>query len=146
MSERAAIHENPESTTAANQAPFRRMLVVIDGSVSAHAATDLAAQWVEQHGAEVRFVQLAEGPKQRNRQLVQGIADSASAFGADVIVLGIERRRLVRHRLAASLRELVTRATELPVLVPPAPSARRPAFEASKEGRVHPSTRRYAHV
>jgi hypothetical protein len=59
----------------------------------------------------------------RNRQLVRGIAEAAEDFGADVIVLGFDRRRLAGHRLAPSLREQVMRGTDVPVLVTPSPQA-----------------------
>lgn len=131
--------------------PFRRMLVVTDESPSAETAVALVAGWVDGPGAEVRFVQVSEERKQqrsnagsgtpramepahrlvvgaptlgaRNRQLVQGIAEATRDFGADVIVLGIDRRRLAGHRLAPSLREQIMRATDVPVLVAPSPRA-----------------------
>ena len=130
--------------------PFRRMLVAIDESPTAEAAVALVAEWVDGTGADVRIVWVNEARKQRrnggepgtgatgaapvqelevgaptlgarNRQLVHGIAEAAADFGADVIVLGFDRRRLAGHRLAPSLRELIMRATEVPVLVAPTP-------------------------
>jgi nucleotide-binding universal stress UspA family protein len=128
--------------------PFRRMLVLIDQSRSADAAVALVAEWVDGPGAEVRFVQVSEErtlrrgrgsapdpvaaePHRlvvdaptlgaRNRQLVHGIAAAAEGFGADLIVLGVERSRLAGHRFAPSLREQIMRATDLPVLVAPTP-------------------------
>jgi nucleotide-binding universal stress UspA family protein len=129
--------------------PFRRMLVLIDHSRSADAAVALVAEWVDGPGAEVRFVQVSEERTQRhrgrgsaadpvaaephrlvvagptlgarNRQLVHGIAEAAQSFGADLIVLGVDRSRLAGHRLAPSLREQIMRATDLPVLVAPTP-------------------------
>jgi nucleotide-binding universal stress UspA family protein len=131
--------------------PFRRMLVVIDQSQSGDAAVALVAEWVDGPGAEVRFVQVIEARKQqrigiesgadtvpaeqhrlvadaptlgaRNRQLVHGIAEAAESFGADVIVLGLDRPRLAGHRLGTSLREQLMRATDVPVLVAPAPDS-----------------------
>ena len=132
--------------------PFRRMLVAIDESQAAQAAVGLVAEWVDGPGADVRFVQVSETRKQqgsgvesdpdvttaesslrlevsaptlgaRTRQLVHGIAEAAEAFGADVIVLGLDRPRLAGHRLATSLREQIMRATELPVLVAPTPQS-----------------------
>jgi nucleotide-binding universal stress UspA family protein len=130
--------------------PFRRMLVAIDESPTAEAAIRLVAEWVDGPGADVRFVQVTEARRQpgsdampendskaaeasgrlvvgaptlgaRNRQLVRGIAEAAQGFGADVIVLGLARSRLAGHRFAASLREQLMRATDLPVLVAPSP-------------------------
>jgi hypothetical protein len=66
---------------------------------------------------------LVSGPSlgARNRHVVQGIAEAAEDFGADVIVLGFDPSRLAGHRLAPSLREQIMRATDLPVLVAPRP-------------------------
>lgn len=160
--------------------PMSRMLVAVDGSSAARGALDLAAEWAGGHEAEVRFVRVIEerqhwqsgrqahvglsavNPEHhlvvsgstlgaRNRQLVQGIAEAAQGFGADVIVLGIDRPRLAGHRLARSLREQVMRVTELPVLVAAQPhaDAKRhhrmvPIFHHDEE-RTH-AERRYAHV
>lgn len=140
--------------------PFRRMLVAVDESPAAGAALELVAQWVDGPGADVRIVGVSEEGRQRrsgvesdaspmaaeqqahrlvvgastlgarNRQLVHGIAEAAEDFGADVIVLGIDRRRLAGHRLAPSVREQVMRVTDVPVLVAPNPRS---------EGRRHHS-------
>jgi nucleotide-binding universal stress UspA family protein len=161
--------------------PFSRMLVAIDGSEAAHAAFDLAREWAGQHGAAVWIVQLSEerrahrsesetdvdsmtvepanhlvvrGPTlgARNRQLVHGIADAAAAFEADVIVLGFDQRRLASHHLAPSLREQVTRAVDLPVLVAPTRQpGDKPHLHALPvpdvaEERTYSKVRRYAHV
>jgi nucleotide-binding universal stress UspA family protein len=128
--------------------PFCRMLVAIDESQAAEAAVGLVAEWVEGPGADVCLVQVREASSQRrsgaesdaevtshepalrlvvsaptlgarNRQLVHGIAEAAEAFGADIIVLGLDRTRLAGHRLATSLRGQMMRATDLPVLVAP---------------------------
>ncbi len=142
-------HSSGPASAAMDEAPpFRRMLVAIDDSQAAQGAFDLACEWVGRHGADVWFVQMSEEHRQRrstvdtdvsaiavepanhivvsgptlgarNRQLVHGVAEAAAAFGADVIVLGFDRHRLAGHRLAPSLREQVTRATDLPVLVAP---------------------------
>lgn len=149
--------------------PFRRMLVVIDESPTAEAAVALVAEWVDGPGADVRIVGVTEDRKQRrnrggsgtgpmatgsvqgievgaptlgarNRQLVHGIAEAAADFGADVIVLGFDRRRLAGHRLAPSLREQVVRATDVPVMVTPSPPPdggtrhRRPVLDLRHDG------------
>jgi nucleotide-binding universal stress UspA family protein len=145
---------------------FRRMLVAIDESEAAEAAIGLVAEWVDGPGADVHFVQViearthrrssvgsdgdataaepshrlvAQAPTQgaRNRQLVQGIADAAKAFGADVVVLGVDRPRLAGHRLAPSLREQLMRATDLPVLVAP-----RPRSDGPRQHRQAPDLHR----
>jgi nucleotide-binding universal stress UspA family protein len=123
---------------------FHRLLVVLDGSKAAGPARELARDWASAFGAEMRFVTLEERPPRRtrdgaappaaadgsahlsaggrtlqarNRTLVAGIAAAAEDFGADLIVLGCDHRRLARHRVGASLRERLARATELPVIV-----------------------------
>jgi nucleotide-binding universal stress UspA family protein len=124
--------------------------VVVDGTDAATAADALAAEWAQRLGGEVRRMEMAGT---RNDALVHEIADAASAFGADVIVLGCDRRRLSRHRLAHSLRERLTRVTELPVLVVPgvAPAARRLQPAAGLRGDEHDersvrAMRRYSRV
>jgi nucleotide-binding universal stress UspA family protein len=132
------------------RAPFHRLLVAVDGTAAAEAADAVATEWARSFGGEVRRIEMAGT---RNDAVVHAIADAASAFGADVIVLGCDRRRLSRHRLAHSLRERLARATELPVLVAPvevpaAPSGQaqpgRP--EAAHDERSVLAMRRYARV
>jgi nucleotide-binding universal stress UspA family protein len=182
MTKQSETYGNSRANSAVDQAPpFRRMLVAIDGSEAAEGAFDLAREWVGQHGADVWFVQLTEerrqhrsacdsdvdpmtvepanhvvvrGPTQgaRNRQLVHGIAEAAAAFKADVIVLGFDHQRLASHRMAPSLREQVTHAVDLPVLVAPTrPPGGKPHLELMSqpdgaEERTHSKVRRYAHV
>jgi len=55
----------------------------------------------------------------RDHQLVSGIAKEAAGFGADLIVLGLDRRRTSRHHFSRSVREQLTRATMVPVMVSP---------------------------
>ncbi len=155
--------------------PFRRLLVAIDGSAAAEGAFDLAHEWAGEQGAEVRFVQLTEERRQhrsecetdvdpmavepahhvvvrgptlgaRNRMLVHDIAEAAAAFEADVIVLGFDQRRLAGHRLAPSLREQVTRAVDLPVLVVPAPQPGAEPHLRRVPEADRAEVRRYAHV
>lgn len=152
-------------------APFHRMLVVIDESPSADAAVGLVAEWVDGPGAEVRFVQVTEERRQRrhvagsdaaaepadrlvvgaptlgarNRQLVRGIAGAAEEFGADVIVLGFNRRRLAGRRLAPSLRERVTRATDQPVLVAPSAESDGKRHHRAATGHRHEERADTAH-
>ncbi len=97
---------------------------------------------------------VVRGPTQgaRNRQLVHGIADAAAAFEADVIVLGFDERRLACRRWAPSLREQITRAVNLPLLVAPGrrpgdkPHLRLMPENDGAEKQTHASERRYAHV
>ncbi len=59
----------------------------------------------------------------RTRQLASAIAAAAETCGADVIVLGMDRRRMARRHLTPSLRDQLTSATALPVLVAPSTAA-----------------------
>jgi nucleotide-binding universal stress UspA family protein len=56
----------------------------------------------------------------RDRHLVTAIAEEAARFEADVVVLGLDRRRLAHQHFSKALQEQVTRATSLPVLIAPA--------------------------
>jgi nucleotide-binding universal stress UspA family protein len=174
------VVDEASDSSEAKAPPFRRMLVAIDESKAAQGAVDFAAEWVGEHGAEVRFLEVTEEHTQRrgeresdvdpiagtparhlavagptlgarNRRLVHDIAEAAQDFGADLIVLGFDRPRLARHRLAPSLRAQLVRVTDLPVLVTP-----RPDTEAKWHHRLVPDLRRneeraqaprgYAHV
>jgi nucleotide-binding universal stress UspA family protein len=134
-----------QDTTEA--AGFRRMLLVVDESGEARSAasyaTDLAGQFggtvatlmVTEATARQRYGQLSDlsrggrgatactvsGPTEgsRSHTLAEEVARAAESQGADVIVLGLSRTRLARHRLAPSLRVLVAEATEVPVLLAP---------------------------
>jgi nucleotide-binding universal stress UspA family protein len=167
--------QNAMKDVASVAAPFRRMLVVLDGSPTAEAAVGLVAEWVDGPGADVRFVQVTEERKQRrssvgsdagpttvapahrlvvgaptlgarNRQLVHGIAEAAEDFGADVIVLGFDRQRLAGHRLAPSLREQVMRATDVPVLVAPSPRSDGKRPDLHRDGERADTSNRYVRV
>jgi nucleotide-binding universal stress UspA family protein len=126
---------------------FGRMLVVLDASADAESAVGFVEGAAGRFGTVASFVEVAEqtarhrgervarsirrghqattclvsGPTQgaRNRLLADCIAESARQSDADVIVLGLDHRRLAHHRLAASLRSRLASATDLPVLVAP---------------------------
>jgi len=127
---------------------YRKILVALDGSEAARAAFVFANDWARHFGSELWFIQLTEeshGPRReivtdigrrgrqranhfavsgvtrgrRNQQLVSGIAEAAATFGADMIIVGLEGRRLGRARFAESVREQLTAATNVPVLVAP---------------------------
>jgi nucleotide-binding universal stress UspA family protein len=121
--------------------------VAVDGTDAAAAADAVATEWAKSFGVDVRRMEMTGA---RNDAVVHEIADAASAFGADVIVLGCDRRRLSRHRLSHSLRERLAQATELPVLVAPveAPSGqvRQGQPEAHHDERTVLAMRRYARV
>jgi nucleotide-binding universal stress UspA family protein len=152
---------------------FSRLLVVLDHSAVAGAAAGLAHEWTRAFGAEVRYVRVEErsrrpardhrGPddrsleamrvlvddrtlRSRNRSFVEGITRAALAFGADVVVLGCDHRRLASRHLCASVRDQLVRATDLPIVVAPTAPTRR-----STEDRRRPTAetirpRGYAHV
>ena len=72
------------------------------------------------HGRDVTACAVS-GPTvgARSHTLAEEVARAADGFGADVVVLGLSRSRLARHRVAPSLRSLVAQATEVPVLLAP---------------------------
>jgi nucleotide-binding universal stress UspA family protein len=135
-------------------AGFGRMLVVLDGSADAEAAAGFVEGATGRFGTVASFVEVAEqtarhrgervarssrdgrhatvclvsGPTQgaRNRLLADRIAEAARQSGADLIVLGVDHRRLAHHRLAASLRSRLAAATDLPVLVAPTAGSGQP--------------------
>jgi len=55
----------------------------------------------------------------RNQRLVSGISEAAVTFGADLIVVGLDRHRLAHNRLSRNVREQLTAATNIPVLMAP---------------------------
>ena len=132
--------------TAVSEAPFHRLLVAVDGTEAAGGADGVAREWAERFGAAVERIELSGA---RNAEVVRQVADAAAAFGADVIVLGCDHRRLARHRLSHSLRERLTRATDLPVLVVPgasSPARFRVVGPARSEEAGSTEARRHAHV
>jgi nucleotide-binding universal stress UspA family protein len=127
---------------------YRKILVALDGSDAARAAFVFASDWARHFDSELWFIQLTEESHrrrsqivtdvsrrgrqranhfavsgatrgQRNQQLVSGIAEAASTFAADMIIVGLEGRRLGRARFAESVREQLTAATRVPVLLAP---------------------------
>lgn len=147
--ERRRITHPAELTERRREAQvYRKILVALDGSEAARAAFVFANEWARHFDSELWFIQLTEeshGPRReivtdvgrrgrqranhfavsgvtrakRNQQLVSGIAEAASTFGADMIIVGLEGRRLGRARFAESVREQLTAATDIPVLVAP---------------------------
>jgi nucleotide-binding universal stress UspA family protein len=138
---------------------FRKILVALDASDAARAAFVFAGDWARQFGSKMWFIQLTEESSgrrseiltdvgrrgrqtanqftvsgatraQRNQQLVQGIAEAALTSGADLIIVGLDPRRLGRARFTHSVREQLTAATNVPVLIAPKRSVVRiPATE-----------------
>ena len=136
---------------------FRRILVAIDGSDAARAAFVFASDCARLLDAHVWFIQLTEETSRRrcemvtdvsrrgrklanyftvsgatrgvrNQRLVSGIAEAAETFRADLIVLGFDPGRVAHERFARSVREQLTEATNVPVLITPPRTAhmRRP--------------------
>ncbi len=127
---------------------FRRILVALDGSDAARAAFVFAGDWARQFDSQLWFIQLTDESHRRrreivtdvgrrgrqranhfsvsgatrglrNQQLVSGIAEAALTFGADMIIVGLDARRLGRTRFSDSVREQLTAATNVPVLMAP---------------------------
>jgi nucleotide-binding universal stress UspA family protein len=127
---------------------FRRILVAIDGSDAARSAFVFVTDWARQFDAQVWFIVLTEESSRRrcelvtdvsergrqlansftvsgatrgarNQQLVSAVADAAKAYKADLIVLGFDPRRVAHQRFTRGVREQLTAATDLPVLVAP---------------------------
>jgi nucleotide-binding universal stress UspA family protein len=136
----------PERCTEAEV--FRRILVALDGSEDARAAFAFVNDWARHFDSKVWFIQLAEESSgrrseivtdvhrrgrqtankftvsgatrgARNQQLVSGISEAAMTFGADLIVVGLDRHRLARNGLGRSVREQLTAATDIPVMMAP---------------------------
>lgn len=127
---------------------FRRILVAMDGSESARAAYLFVSDWAREFDAAVWFVQLTDESatrrgdiatdvsrrgrqlsntftvsgatrSARNQQLVTCIVEAAEIFKADLIVFGFDRSRLAGNRFSRSVREQLSGATDIPVLVAP---------------------------
>ena len=127
---------------------FRRILVALDGSEDARTAFVFVSDWARHFDAKVWFIQLADESSRRrgeivtdvhrrgrqmanqftisgatrgarNQQLVSGISEAAVTFGADLIVVGLDRHRLAHNVLSRSVREQLTAATNVPVLMAP---------------------------
>lgn len=138
------MNESLDMTAAAG---FRRVLLVRDESGEGRAAARYAADLSDQFGGTVATLEVVEtkarhragpgdsrarcgpgiwtcavsGPTEgaRSHTLAEEIGRTAEGFGADLVVLGLTRSRLARHRLAPSLRSLVAQSTEVPVLLAP---------------------------
>jgi nucleotide-binding universal stress UspA family protein len=144
---------------------FRRILVALDGSDAARAAFVFAGDWARHFDSQLWFIQLSDeshrrrreivtdiGERgrqranhfsvsgatrgQRNQQLVSGIAEAALTFGADMIIVGLDGRRLGRTRFSESVREQLTAATNVPVLMAPKHCAGPTAEEAPRQSAI----------
>ncbi len=120
----------------------------MDGSEAARSAFVFVSDWARHFDAQVWFIQLTDESSRRrcemvsdvsrrgrqlanqftvsgatraarNEQLVHGIAEAAQGFQADLIVVGFDRRRF-----ASGVRDQLTVATQVPVLVAPKQTAR----------------------
>jgi nucleotide-binding universal stress UspA family protein len=139
---------------------FRRVLLIVDESNEARAAARYAGDVARQFGGTLATLTVTEakarqrvghlsrttgrgrddttctvsGPTvgARSHTLAEEVARAADDFDADVVVLGLSRARLARHRLAPSVRALVAQATEVPVLLAPAAWGDRNRNEAGR--------------
>ncbi len=127
---------------------FRRILVAMDNSEAARSAFVFAAEWSRSFDTKVWFIQLARESQQRhcgvvtdvqhggrrvantfsvsgatqrvrNQQLVSAIAEAAATYRADALVVGFDQQRMTQGRFHRSLRDQLTEATNIPVIVPP---------------------------
>jgi nucleotide-binding universal stress UspA family protein len=127
---------------------FRRILVALDGSEDARAAFAFVSDWARHFETKVWFIQLADESSHRrsemvtdvhrrgrqmanqftvsgatrgarNQQIVSAISEAATTFGADLIVVGLDRHRLARNGLSRNIREQLTAATDIPVMMAP---------------------------
>ncbi len=96
------------------------------GAKAGRAAAVVAREWADAFGSDVATLELSEtrGLRHwtlgaRSHRLAEEIAVAAEERDADVIVLGIDRRRMAKRHVAPSLRAQLTRETALPVLVAP---------------------------
>lgn len=129
---------------------FRRILVAIDSSDAGRSAFLFVTNWARQFDAKVWFIALTgesscrraelvtDVPHRgrhlantfmvsgatrgaRNHHLVSAIAEAAKVHRADLIILGFDPQRIARQRFTKGVHELLTTATDLPVLVAPRP-------------------------
>jgi hypothetical protein len=148
---------------------FRRVLVAIDESSAARAAFVFVSDLARQFDAQVWFIQLTDESGRRrcgiatdvgrrgrqvanhfsvsgatlgarDHQMVGGIAEAAQAFRADLIVLGFDPGRVARRRFRRSVREQLTKATSVPVLIAPrrVPTVHQGAGDARRHGTHDP--------
>ena len=164
---------------------FRRILVAMDNSEEARSAFVFVTDWARSFDAQVWFIQLAEESPQRHcgvntdvrhrgrrvantftvsgatrgartRQLVHAVAEAATTYRADVLVLGFDHHRMTQGSLSRSLREQLYEETSIPVLVAPRLTAPRAvvapaptpaiALGPGAEGRKVDVMRRLANV
>ena len=127
---------------------FSNILVATDGSSAGQAAAAYAGELATTFAAPVTVVPLAEmhagSALTRDRDAARHIATEAARVQADVIVLGLERRRLGHHLMRRGLRSQLARSTHLAVMVPPTPPAAAPTSVAAKRSTV--AQRRLQHV
>lgn len=127
---------------------FRRILVAIDNSDAARSAFVFVTDWARQFDAKVWFIVLTgesncrrselvtDVPHRgrqlancfmvsgatrgaRNHRLVWAIDDAAKVHRADLIILGLDPRRMARQHFTKGVHELLTSATDTPILVAP---------------------------
>ncbi|MGP0031446.1 MAG: hypothetical protein ACLPVF_13175 [Acidimicrobiales bacterium] len=102
------------------------MLAAIDDSEAGQSGKTLALGMCRQFEVATRIFWTGEAAGPRGaRRLAGAIAGEAGRFGADVIVLGLERDR-IRHRpFSKGMQAELARLTSLPVLIAPSPPGER---------------------
>ncbi len=129
------------------------------------AAFVFVSDWARQFDSQVWFIQLTEESARRrreivtdvsrrgrrmanqftvsgatvgarNQQLVSGIAEAAQTFGADLIVVGLDRHRLTQNRFTRSVREQLAASTDVPVLIAPIWAAGRNAARRPRANAI----------
>jgi methylmalonyl-CoA mutase cobalamin-binding subunit len=118
----------------------RQTRLGVAGEPGPAVGATVAARRVEVHGWTLGA---------RTRRLASAISAAAEACRADVIVLGMSRRRMARRHLAPSLRDRLTKMTALPVLVAPSTTAAAaPGAAMAGTATTGPAEHavRYAHV
>jgi nucleotide-binding universal stress UspA family protein len=103
---------------------FQKILVASDGSESGCAATLFAAEMSQAFGAAVETCVIpahGRGIRSGEDDSARQIIEMAGVTKADVIVLGMDRRRIGRHLAERGVRDRVAQSTHLPVVVPPTP-------------------------
>jgi hypothetical protein len=96
---------------------FGRILVAMDGLNTGRAGLSFAAQMTDRYKTCVWAFDVP--PTVRRHRMMQEIAREAERVGAEVIVLGLERRRISRRLPSGTLSEQLGHMSGLPVMVPP---------------------------
>jgi hypothetical protein len=119
---------------------FHTILLVVDEAEEANAAAFVAGlPGADNHSVQIFHPTPGGGGihRAKDHRLALAIAEQARTVAADLIVLGVERRRAGRHHLAGSLREQLAELTHLPVLIPPTWATQASVPAVSSERLTH---------